>query len=74
MLAIAGCAAGPEHLVLRAAGEPVELVDVPFFAQDEFQCGPAALATVLVHEGIEVTPQALKPQIYIPGPSWQSAS
>ncbi len=67
VLAIAGCAAGPEHLVLRAAGDPVELVDVPFFAQDEFQCGPAALATVLVDEGIDVTPEALKSQIYIPG-------
>lgn len=67
VMGIAGCAAGPEHLVLRAAGEPVELVDVPFFAQDEFQCGPAALATVLVHEGIDVTPKALKSQIYIPG-------
>lgn len=67
VVAIAGCAAGPEHLVLRAAGEPVELVDVPFFAQDEFQCGPAALATVLVHEGLDVTPQALKSRIYIPG-------
>ncbi len=65
-MAITGCAAGPEHLVLRAAGPPVELVDVPFFAQDEFQCGPAALATVLVHEGIDVTPQALRSQIYIP--------
>lgn len=67
IMAMAGCAAGPEHLVLRAAGTPVELDDVPFFAQDEFQCGPAALATVLVHEGIDVTPQALRSQIYIPG-------
>lgn len=66
ILALGGCATGPEHLVLRAAGAPVELVDVPFFVQDEFQCGPAALATVLVDAGIDVTPQALESQIYIP--------
>ncbi len=65
-LAVGGCATGPEHLVLRAAGAPVELVDVPFFPQDEFQCGPAALATVLVDAGIDVTPQALKSQVFIP--------
>ncbi|HEX7719685.1 MAG TPA: PA2778 family cysteine peptidase [Woeseiaceae bacterium] len=66
VLAISGCVTGPEHLVLRTAGTPVELVDVPFFAQDEFQCGPAALATVLVDAGVDVTPQALQSQVYIP--------
>lgn len=39
---------------------------VPFFPQTEYQCGPAALATVLVHEGVDVTPDELTPQVYIP--------
>jgi hypothetical protein len=65
-LALSACAIGPEHRVLREAGSPVELVHVPFFPQDEFQCGPAALATVLVDSGVDVTPQQLVSRVYVP--------
>lgn len=44
-----------------------ELVAAPFFPQAEYQCGPAALATVLVHSGIATTPEALAPEVYLPG-------
>lgn len=44
----------------------VELDAVPFFPQERFQCGPAALATVLVGQGVEVTPQQLEPEVYLP--------
>lgn len=40
---------------------------VPFFPQREWQCGPAALATVLVHSGVDTTPEALAPRVYVPG-------
>jgi predicted double-glycine peptidase len=46
--------------------ERVELKDVPFFAQRDYQCGPAALATVLVAEGVKVTPDELVPEVYLP--------
>jgi tetratricopeptide (TPR) repeat protein len=46
--------------------EKVELTEVPFFPQLEYQCGPAALATVLVSAGVRTTPDALVPQVYIP--------
>jgi tetratricopeptide (TPR) repeat protein len=65
-LALSGCAIGPEHRVLREAGAPVELTQVPFFPQAEYQCGPAALATVLGHSGIDVTPQQLVSRVYLP--------
>lgn len=65
-LMLSACAVGPERQVLREAGLPVELVEVPFFPQDEYQCGPAALATVLVHSGVEVTPQQLVPHVFVP--------
>lgn len=39
---------------------------VPFFPQDEYQCGPAALATVLGWSGVEATPESLAPQVYLP--------
>ena len=44
-----------------------ELTDVPFFPQTAYQCGPAALATVLGATGIDTTPEALAPLVYIPG-------
>jgi tetratricopeptide (TPR) repeat protein len=39
---------------------------VPFFPQEDYQCGPAALATVLGWSGAEVTPGALTEQVFIP--------
>ena len=45
----------------------VELDDVPFFPQAEFQCGPAALATVLQRSNVSVTPDTLVPLVYLPG-------
>ena len=46
--------------------EKVELTEVPFFPQEEYQCGPAALATALASVGVKVTPQELVPEVYIP--------
>lgn len=43
-----------------------ELVQVPFFAQQQYQCGPAALAMVLQSSGIEIEPDQLVPLVYIP--------
>src|SRR5690606_4837809 len=63
-LALAGCAAGPE---LKPALDTVELTAVPFFPQTEYQCGPAALATVLAHEGLAVTAEQLAPAVYVEG-------
>lgn len=44
----------------------IELSATPFFPQAEYQCGPAALATVLVANGATVTPAALTPHVYLP--------
>jgi hypothetical protein len=65
----AGCAALQTDRIRATAEvfpEPVELTSVPFFPQEEYQCGPAALATVLAWSGIRVTPSDLAPQVYIP--------
>jgi hypothetical protein len=68
----AGCAQlVPQTIALRAdwpAGVPrtVEWRDVPFFAQNEYQCGPAALATVLANSGVRVTPDDLVKDVYLP--------
>jgi hypothetical protein len=69
---LAGCASMvPQTMALRTdwpAGVPerAELAQVPFFPQDDYQCGPAALATVLVATGAQATPQALVPQVWLP--------
>lgn len=46
--------------------ERVELTDVPFFPQDAYQCGPAALATMLNQRGLLTSPGRLKDRVYIP--------
>jgi len=71
-LAVSGCASlWPQTAELREAlpqglPEKVELSEVPFFPQEEYQCGPAALATALASYGVRVTPEELVPQVYIP--------
>jgi tetratricopeptide (TPR) repeat protein len=71
VIVVTGCAT-PQVAELQArppADLPasVELASVPFFPQEEYQCGPAALAMVLTHEGSATTPEALVPQVYLPG-------
>lgn len=43
-----------------------ELSNTPFFPQSAYQCGPAALATVLSAAGIPADPGALTAQVYVP--------
>lgn len=47
--------------------ERVELTDTPFFAQQRYQCGPAALAMALGQRGVAVSPEALVAKVYLPG-------
>jgi tetratricopeptide (TPR) repeat protein len=61
---VAGCAThGP---LIEPGARSVELTTTPFFPQDRFQCGPAALATALGASGIQVSPDALVEQVYLP--------
>jgi tetratricopeptide (TPR) repeat protein len=69
-LLLAGCAT-PQVAALLAQPPATlppraELAAVPFHPQEDYQCGPAALATTLVHAGVAVTPGALVPQVYLP--------
>lgn len=71
LLLLAGCASRPPLLPSLLPGQPgegaVELADTPFFPQQAYQCGPAALATLLATRGVDVRPEALSPQVYMPG-------
>lgn len=70
VLLLAGCAT-PQVSALLASRPPglperAELDAVPFYPQELYQCGPAALATALVHAGATTSPEALVPQVYLP--------
>ena len=70
-LLLSGCAT-PQVTLLDAhwpAELPaqVALSQVPFFPQEDYECGPAALAMVANAAGVKVTPDALVDQVYLPG-------
>jgi tetratricopeptide (TPR) repeat protein len=64
LLALAGCSSSKP---LTYQEHAAELSGVPFFAQERYQCGPAALATVLVYSDVDTTPEQLVPLVYVPG-------
>ena len=67
---LAGCVSLPQSQALRQSPvdlpQRTELASVPFHAQDEYQCGPAALAMALNAAGVAVSPDALVDEVYIP--------
>ena len=63
LIALAGCTT---TTAIMPPGHVVELDDVPFFPQERYQCGPAALATILVNSGVTVTPEELVSLVYVP--------
>lgn len=63
----AGLCACATHPYRGWQAPPAAVEGVPFFPQQEYQCGPAALAMLLAHAGVAVTPEALVPMVWIPG-------
>ena len=67
---VSGCAA-PQVAGLLERPPPdlpasVEIATTPFYAQEDYQCGPASLAALLNHAGRDATPTALAPQVFLP--------
>lgn len=65
ILFLGGCAQWRQPPVSTAAATR-ELTATPFFPQQRYQCGPAALATLLVDSGVDTTPDQLAPLVYLP--------
>ena len=68
---LAGCVSLPQSDALQATGgaglpKRMELESVPFFAQEDYQCGPAALAMAMNAAGVAVSPDSLTDQVYLP--------
>jgi tetratricopeptide (TPR) repeat protein len=71
-LALLGCSSARQARALlqqppAQLPAATELESTPFNPQQRYQCGPAALATMLQTHAIEVSPQELVESVYIPG-------
>ncbi|RBI67430.1 hypothetical protein DQ400_09820 [Vreelandella sulfidaeris] len=68
LLLLSGCARNPVLLqnTYQALPPQAEITSVPFYAQTEFQCGPATLAMVLNHQDVETDVEQLIPQVFLP--------
>ena len=68
-VALSSCSLLPMGPMPQAPGETDRAIvsGVPFFAQDELQCGPAALAMALNRSGIALQTTDFSPEVYSPG-------
>ncbi|MDX1635472.1 MAG: PA2778 family cysteine peptidase [Marinobacter sp.] len=65
-LILTGCASMPPWPGNTGSEQPVFLEEVPFYAQERYQCGPAALASMLNSQGRNTDPAELVDQVYLP--------
>lgn len=69
LAALGACGGGTLTRVVAADARlprSIELTGTPFFPQEDYQCGPAALATVLVASDVAVTPEELVMKVFVP--------
>lgn len=67
-LVLAGCATPQGQKLQTTLREypDQKVLDVPFYAQEEYLCGPAALSIVATHLGLNVTSDELVKMLYTP--------
>jgi hypothetical protein len=63
----AACAPVPESVSRLPEASFIELDQTPFYPQEEYQCGPAALTTLLAMSGAEVRLDDIVDKVYLPG-------
>lgn len=71
LIILTGCASTPQSRQILSEGPgslpaEIELSNTPFYPQTEYQCGPAALATVLQAHDVPTSPEELSSQVYLP--------
>lgn len=73
LLLLAGCASTPpwpdpiQPQAQPLADSRLLLEEVPFYPQEQYQCGPASLATMLNTHDLATDPDILKTLVYLPG-------
>lgn len=69
-LLLTACAAPQSRNLLRDQPAHIpsrfELTQTPFHPQELYQCGPAALAMALGAAGVDIEPEQIVPQVYLP--------
>ena len=67
---LVGCSTRLEVDNIRKEGsltsKVLQVNDVPFYPQRDYQCGPAALAMMLNWSGVDVTPDQMVPLVFVP--------
>lgn len=70
LLLASGCSLHPPLALDTTRLQPLpprqELTSTPFIQQDDYQCGPAALAMIFGHHGRPLTPAELVPWVFTP--------
>ena len=70
IIGLSGCAllagSAPSEVFSPDLPQSAELAEVPFFPQEAYQCGPAALAMAVNFAGAARTPQQLTDEVYLP--------
>lgn len=70
---LSGCVSTPPWPEAPAAtvnvnlNQRLVLNQVPFYAQERYQCGPASLAMMLNAQGLQTDPETLRELVYLPG-------
>lgn len=65
---LGGCASIPDRVAALPAAQPsVEITATPFYPQERYQCGPAALTTLLTFSGVDAALDTITDLTYIPG-------
>lgn len=69
LVLLSGCTTTPRLADSTSEALPRQTLieGVPFHAQRDYQCGPASLAMVLNHDGVDIAMESLIPQVFIPG-------
>lgn len=64
---LCGCVAIPDRVAdLTENQSSVEIDSTPFYSQERFQCGPAALTTLLTFSGVDTSLESVTRLTYLP--------
>ena len=66
-LLLSGCASIPDDVRSLPNDVSIELDNAPFYAQERYQCGPAALTTALVASGADASVDDIVDAVFLPG-------
>ena len=64
---LSGCASIPDDVRSLPVDASIELEGTPFYPQERYECGPAALTTALVASGVDANLDDMVDAVFLPG-------